>query len=240
MVDWKGRFSNMLVNMKNDLKPKVYSKGKVQRMGFGNYIQMRQKQLTLGTTPRYMKRRIMTAKKSFQSVMPFIPNQALPGAETAFEKRKVKGYPTRGRPRGTLDPRYAKYGGVFGYRKYVAQQRKLMKQQLNQQAQQIKMARQMQQAPYEYQQFQEQPQQIQPQEMPQQMPQYPQQYPPQPQKRPIATVFKGSGGSPYPPVADRPLASSRETIPYGYVEEVDSFTGRRFLKKLPPKERWTG
>jgi hypothetical protein len=33
----------------------------------------------------------------------------------------------RGRPHGTLDPRYAKYGGVFQYRKWLSQQKRLAK-----------------------------------------------------------------------------------------------------------------
>lgn len=60
------------------------------------------------------------------------------------------------------------------------------------------------------------------------------------QGRPIGTVFKSSGGSPYPPVERVPLAPSRVTAPQGYVETVDSFTGRRFMKKLPPTEKWSG
>ena len=36
--------------------------------------------------------------------------------------RGLRGYGKRGRPRGTLDPRYAKYGGVYGYRKWLSTQ----------------------------------------------------------------------------------------------------------------------
>ena len=221
----------------------VYSKGKTRAMSYGDYMNRRRVQLIQGTTPKYVKRRIMSQKKAIQIVLPMIPNSALPGAETAGEKKSTKGYAGRGRPRGSLDPRYAAYGGVFGYRKFVSNQKRLLRarqeQMLEQQRQQA--------TPYEYQQYQQVPQEMtgsqqvqQTNEIPQQMQQVPQQMPVESQKRPIARVFKGNGGSPYPPVADRPLASSRETIPYGYVEVVDSFTGRRFLKKLPPSERWSG
>lgn len=40
----------------------------------------------------------------------------------------------RGRPRGTFDPRYAKYGGVYGYRKWLATQLKLQKIQAQREA----------------------------------------------------------------------------------------------------------
>jgi hypothetical protein len=98
------------------------------------------------------------------------------------------------------------------------------------------MPEQPQGYPEQYPEPQPQYPQNQPQQYPQQYPQ--QQYPPQPQQRPIATVFKSSGGSPYPPVNRQSLASPRQTIPMGYVEAVDSFTGRRYLKALPKKEGW--
>ena len=40
-----------------------------------------------------------------------------------------RGYGGRGRPRGTYNSRYARYGGVYGYRKVLAQQ--LREQRLN-------------------------------------------------------------------------------------------------------------
>ena len=181
----------------------------------------------------------------------------------------------RGRPRGSLDKRYAAYGGVYGYRRYMAQQKKVLKDKLKQQMEQIKAETPSAQPQYEtqayvgqeqaipqelqgqsitpeYSQFQEvveqappvpQPQQqfqqVPVQQMPQQM-QVPNQYSQQAQKRPIGTVFKSSGGSPYPPVNSQSLAPTSQTIPYGYVESVDTMTGRRFLKQLPKTERWAG
>jgi hypothetical protein len=59
-------------------------------------------------------------------------------------------------------------------------------------------------------------------------------------QREIRPVFKSSGGSPYPAVPRQGLTPSRQTIPYGYVESVDAFTGRRFLKQLPKTEKWAG
>jgi hypothetical protein len=94
-------------------------------------------------------------------------------------------------------------------------------------------------------QYQEQlPQQYeQPQPVQQVQVQYPQQMPsqeyiPEPQKRPIATVFKSSGGSPYPPVNPQQLQPSNQTIPQGYVETTDLMTGRRYMKPVPRKEAW--
>lgn len=180
----------------------------------------------------------------------------------------------RGRPRGSLDQRYAAYGGVYGYRKYVSEQKKKLRQQLALQ-QQMKVARlpqyetqaytgqaqvqqvqpqvqpiqqaqlpselQGQQITPEYAQFlAEQQAQTQYQQVPQQIPQQYQYQQPQPTQRPIGTVFKSSGGSPYPAVNSQPrIAPSSETIPYGYVEAVDLMTGRKYIKKLPPSERWT-
>jgi len=57
-----------------------------------------------------------------------------------------------------------------------------------------------------------------------------------PLKRPIIPVFKSSGGSPYPPVEDRPL----QTNPQGdFYEDVDLMSGRRIIKRRLPKEAWT-
>lgn len=39
------------------------------------------------------------------------------------QQTKAQGYTGRGRPRGSFDSRYAQYGGVYGYRKAMAQQR---------------------------------------------------------------------------------------------------------------------
>lgn len=168
--------------------------------------------------------------------------EVFPGV-TAYSGKKdhVLGAPgQRGRPRGSVDPRYRAFGGVYGYRRAMAAQKKAQKLAMQQAQQQNRMQQAVQQAPYEYQQQDQVPQEM--QQVPQQvMPQQVvMQTPPQPQQREIATVFKGSGGKPYPAVDNTPLASSRATIPYGYVEAVDSFTGRRFLKKLPPAERWSG
>ena len=191
-------------------------------------------------------------------------------------RKTVSGVPGRGRgrPRGTLDPRYARFGGVFGYRKYLSQQRQLAREQLQRQAIAMRQARQQPQ--YEQQQYQQaypqqQEQQLppemqgqgitpeysqSPQEMPQQM-QYqeaqvqyePQQYQyqpqpqivqQQPQQDEIKTVFKSAGGHPYNPVPRQGLTPTSQTINSGFVESVDAFTGRRFMKQLPRTEKWAG
>lgn len=172
----------------------------------------------------------------------------------------------RGRPRGTLDKRYVAYGGVFGYRAYLSQKRQQARAMLQQQQEMMRQQNmpqyeQVQKQMPQYQQSQQsqlppelqgqgitpeysQEQQYQQaleqyqsqQQVPQQV-QYPQQE--QPVKREIVPVFKSHGGSPYPPVDRRPLQTPQSTIPYGYVESVDAFTGRRYLKQLPKKEGWT-
>jgi hypothetical protein len=77
------------------------------------------------------------------------------------------------------------------------------------------------------------------QQMPQQM-QAPQQMPVPFSQRPVGKVLMESQGKPYPAVERTPLQPPRQTIPYGYVEDVDSFTGRRFMRKLPDPEKWSG
>jgi hypothetical protein len=168
--------------------------------------------------------------------------------------KTVSGVPGRGRgrPRGSLDRRYAQYGGVFGYRRYVSEQKRALRIQLQKQQpqyeqqqyqQQQQMSQQEQQLPQEmqgqgitpeYSQYQMQQQPVQ---------QYQQEQPnlqmQPPQQNEIRTPFKSSGGSPYPPVSRTPLAQPKQTIPYGYVESVDAFTGRRFMKQLPQKEKWS-
>jgi len=176
--------------------------------------------------------------------------------------RNIPGAKTmgRGRPKGSLDKRYAAYGGVYGWRRYLSQQRKIHKEQIKQQIQQLKQGVPQ----YEQQQYQGQtqvnavPQELQGQgitpeysqaqqyqQVPQQYPSQQYQQPQQPfqylqeQQRQIVPVFKSQGGSPYPAVDRRPLTPPQQTIPYGYVESVDSFTGKRYLKPLPRREGWT-
>ena len=48
------------------------------------------------------------------------------GVSVPYSSRgQNKGYGRRGRPKGAYDGRYAAYGGVYGYRKALAQQRRL-------------------------------------------------------------------------------------------------------------------
>jgi hypothetical protein len=177
----------------------------------------------------------------------------------AGTSRKIGAPGQRGRPRGSLDPRYRQYGGVYGYRKYVGQQRRLQRMAMQQQIQSMRSQRVPKYESQTYQQaYQGQPQQQQqvPQEMQgqmtpemamqqqaqqQQMPQQQQQpfeYLEQPKPEP-AHYFQGTGRKPYPAVNRQPIAPSAQTIPYGYVETVDSFTGERKLKPLPKPERWS-
>lgn len=201
-----------------------------------------QNKIRLAQTARKQlrKAKILTATSVFPMVTP-------------MSKSHVMGAPgQRGRPRGSLDPRYAPYGGVFGYRKAVAAQKAMFKARMRQ----IEMQRAQQAQPqYETQQYvppeaqgavpdySQFPQEM--QEMPQEqvpMPQYPQQqvqpfqYLQEPEKRPIVPVFKSSGGSPYPPVDTRPLAPSNAYS--DAIEKVDAFTGRRYFAPKPKPESW--
>ena len=199
--------------------------------------------------------------------------------------KTVSGIPGRGRgrPRGSLDRRYAPYGGVMGYRKYLSSQRRALRDQLQQQQEMLKMNRikrsqyeqiqqarqveqgvqqvpqEMQGAAQDYSQYQQleqqqqQPKQQQPQyqEQYQEQPQYQsQQYQPQQtyaqgypqqqyapvQKKPIATVFKGSGGSPYK-IPQQGLAPSN--MYQDVVESTDMFSGKRIMVKKPTPEKWS-
>lgn len=261
-------------NLKNDLSTaeSESEKKKLKRMIKKRESQLESKALIQRKQALYHSRiagdqTVRSFKKGIVESFPMITSAA-----RGSTGKSLLGAPgQRGRPRGTLDPRYAKYGGVYGYRKAKAAEKRAYKMMLQQQIAQAKQARAVQRTPYEYvqpeqmtpeiQQAMQQPTIEQMQMMPtqseaaanggqynqQQITQIPQQFqeipmqmPVEPQKRPIATVFKGSGGSPYPPVSSQSLQNTRQTIPYGYVESVDAFTGRRFMKRLPPTERWSG
>jgi hypothetical protein len=72
-------------------------------------------------------------------------------------------------------------------------------------------------------------QSIQPEQIPQQMPQ-------EPQKRPITTIFKSYGGSPYKPVTADQQPSYDDGV---YYTDYDSFTGKQILKKRQQAEKWS-
>jgi len=95
----------------------------------------------------------------------------LPIVQPRTASGKAVGVPgQRGRPRGSLDPRYAAYGGVFGYRKAMALRKKAAKFAQQQASLQRKI-----QPQYETQQYQQQVQQVQeqvPQETPGAVPDY--------------------------------------------------------------------
>jgi hypothetical protein len=264
----------------------------IRRLSIPEHMQRRMFDIPRGRVPRVDRKRIMAQKKLAQMAFPVIPSSALVGAEGAVARegssKPTKGYARPGRPRGTYDPRYAAYGGVFGYRKALRARRAMerAKEQLQEtqmrqaqmpqyettpytpmppemEAQAQRMQQQIKQLqagvpPEQIQGLPELPEEVadaeqefsqfeqhQVQQMPQPQPQLPQfQQQPfqylqeQAVRRPVATVFRSSGGSPYPPVDSRPLMPSR-AIP-GYVEDVDAFTGRRFLRKLPQTEKWAG
>jgi hypothetical protein len=212
-----------------------------------------------GHLTRLQKEKMAMVKKAARYVFPVIPagvTAAVHGAQSRAGEMHA-----RGRPKGSLDPRYQQYGGVMGYRRAMSQQRRAFREQLRQQQEMIKQQKKMQQMPqYEAQQYNQQTQvpqevqgatpdysqfqqmqmqqEMQGQQVPQPQYQQVQQLPRQPYPQDeVVPVFRSSGGKPYP--ADRrPLAPPRETVPTGFVESVDLFTSKRFLKKLPQAERW--
>jgi hypothetical protein len=182
----------------------------------------------------------LVAKRMARVIYPNIPASVAPAPRSG-----------KGRPKGSV-----KYpGGIYKWRKLMRAQKAVARYEtLLRQSRAMQNYPQMvagrillpQEVPI--------PQEMQPQiqqqvenvQYPQHQTQYeqyqypiqPQQYTPEPQKRPIATVFKSSGGSPYPPVNPQPLQPSNQTIPQGYVEATDLMTGRRYIKPLPRKEAW--
>jgi hypothetical protein len=252
--------------------------------GFAQQQQKSKRQILTKSVPKEQLRQIMARKQLARLAFPVIPAAALPGAERGTQKKggEVKGYASRGRPVGSYDPRYAAYGGVFGYRRALSARKSLerVKQQLEEEkirqiqaprvqavpsqfkeTQAALLQRQLkqlqagvppeqiqgldmpeQQIPQEvegatpdYSQFQEmQQQQMQEQVQMPQVQQQPFEY--LQQERPVGRVFRSYGGSPYPPVDRRPIAPSQQ-IP-GYIETVDAFTGRRYLKPKPRPEKW--
>lgn len=184
----------------------------------------------------------LPVQKLVRGIYPNIPRSAIryPGNYQGKDPNRPR---APGRPKGTV-----KYpGGVYAYRKLVRAQRAAQRYQAvlqryrqlsgGQQVQRVVYARPRTYAQYP-QQFQEQQQYPQ---YPQQQPQYAQDNPYQqaemtyqpPQKRPVATIFKSSGGSPYPPVDNRPMQRNDN-----FVEQVDMFSGRRIVKQQPAKEAW--
>jgi len=173
----------------------------------------------------------------------------------------TKGTGKRGRPKGSYDPKYAAYGGVIAARKFKAQQNRIIRQIRAQiEGKQIALQRQMMRNPRAYAEYirrqqiqqmrqmqlpqQYQPQQYHPQQVAtQQQYQYPQEIPQQSfeqakQQRPITTIFKSYGGSPY---GSQPIVSAYalQTNPQGeWYETVDAFTGQRILKRRLPAEKW--
>jgi len=201
-------------------------------------------------------------------------NQLFPQVRARTKSGGAVGVPgQRGRPRGSYQKEYTKYGGVFGYRKAMALQKKAAKFAKQQAELQAKISGQPQYETQQYvqeevpqetpgavpdyeqfQQLQEQAQQgqeviyeqaqPQPQAPPQQYPQYQQpqqQYAQAPQQRPIGTVFKSSGGHPYPAVgqgtAQSSLAPSNANP--DYIEYADAFTGERKWKRKTKSEGWS-
>lgn len=284
-MEFRGRkmkgIKNQLANENLSDKQRTKLRNQLERAEFRQEKEKAQQRKTQSA------RRVKTIHRAVE--MAFPPTY-LASYGSASGGKTVSGVPGRGRgrPRGSLDRRYAPYGGVMGYRKYLSQQRRTLRDQLQKQAQMMKMnrikrmpqyeqiqqartvegmnqipqqmqqAQQVQQVPQElqgqmqqditpdYQQFLEQQQmQMQGQQIPQeQVPSRSQSIynipnmgsaPPQ---RPIVPAFKQGSGSPYPPVNRQSLAPSRQTVPQGYVETTDAFTGRRIIKKLPPPERW--
>ena len=84
-----------------------------------------------GKVARFFNKAInKTSRRNFMNIgysqVPGQQGMVMP-SQGQGQRRSVKAFGGRGRPKGTLDPRYAKYGGVYGFRKYTAQQNRLQK-----------------------------------------------------------------------------------------------------------------
>jgi hypothetical protein len=151
-----------------------------------------------------------------------------------------KGYGRRGRPKGAYDSRYARFGGVYGYRKYLAQQNRM---RLLQAQAQMQKTMQNPQATQMYQQMAQNPsiqpyrQQITPQST--QMPMQPQQVQPQPSGLKLwdSNFMKMDTGQSNAPQKTNPMqeAFNPETpagTPEGdYYTEPDFFSGKQVLRR---------
>ena len=176
-------------------------------------------------------------RRAGRFLMPVLPMSTTSGTSDTSGQ---SGRP-RGRPKGSV-----KYpGGIYQWRKVqraakaqaryqgMLQRARAIQSYPQMEAQrQYNQQVQMQQVPQE--QVYEQPQQVQ---QVQQYPQMQQQYPQQVQQREIITPFKGSGGHPYKPLNQQPLAPANSNP--NFVETVDMFTGERTWKKILPSEAWT-
>ncbi len=145
----------------------------------------------------------------------------------------------RGRPRGAYSSKYASYGGVFGYRKFLRAQNAMKRYQGLLQLQRMQQQMQ-QQVP---QQYQQQVQEVIPEEeqypSQQQIPQISQlqaqQQAQMPIRREVTPVFKSSGGKPYPAVNTAPLQGDRYSE---YYEDTDLLSGKRRMLRRLPAEGW--
>lgn len=149
----------------------------------------------------------------------------------------------KGRPVGTVKYRDAQGNpmGVYQYRKYRSAMNKMQRYQESLAQQQNVYPQQLQQLQQMQMQLQS-PTSQQPQSAPVSTMSYQQPYPqapPQAIRRPVVDVFKSSGGKPYPSLeGTQPLTPTRQTIPQGYIEEADMFSGRRILKPAYRAENW--
>lgn len=210
----KARLEKQISKLTPPRKPSIF-----KRIAIGAYR-------TLTAPPRRLPAsQERTIKRFGRMIYPVIPEGA---TVVRGQGKGVKPGGGRGRPRGSLKAEYKPYGGVFGYRKFIRAQKAARKYAaIAQRAQMYQQIQQQQQVPM--------PQQVPiPQEMAQYQ-QYPQEIPQIPAKKPIGTVFKSSGGSPYPPVNPAPLQG---TATGEFYEDTDAFTGRRILRRRLPAEAW--
>jgi len=191
-------------------------------------------QIKQGKVPLQTRRKIAVIRRTGKMLYPNLPSQSISSSTSSKSSRG------RGRPKGSV-----KYpGGIYNWRKMqraakaaakyqtmlrraqaIQQYPKMVAQrEYNQQVQQ-------QQVPQEVQGYEEQI----PQQQVQQQDSYPQ-YQQEPQKRPITSIFKSSGGSPYPPVNPQQLQPASANP--DYVQYTDAFTGQVKWKKLPAAESW--
>lgn len=184
--------------------------------------------------------REMATKRLIRQIFPVIPVQAI---ERGRAKKNIR---ASGRPRGSVTYSIPGVGkvGVFEYRRWLSAQKQLARMRALERQRAIDFQRIQQQVqqsggqmPTEEQLIAEEQGQVIQSPQPQLQQQMPQSRPFQyvQEKKPITTIFKSSGGKPYPAVDTTPLQGDRFSE---YYEVADPFSGQRRLVRRPQAEAW--
>lgn len=106
---------------KADYQNLKYGQGRELALKRLQALKETKKQTSSNGFSNYLKSRVGLAKSPAKSLSSSLYGNQQPTVAVGFRTGK------RGRPRGTKDPRYAAYGGVYEFRKLQAQRRALEK-----------------------------------------------------------------------------------------------------------------